>query len=102
MSPINLILNKYSVHVPSIARARLFPTPFLRRPLIYIHCHNGHDLEIKYPISGWEDAKKDFGLLQSEMMRVQTVLSPLVRRASAIDDSDSDSDSDRNTANDMK
>ncbi len=74
MSSINMILNRYSVHVPSIARARIMPTVFLRRPLIYIDCHNGRDMEIKYPVGAWDDAKKDYETLQTEMARVQKVL----------------------------
>jgi hypothetical protein len=74
MSSINMILNKYSVHVPSIARARIMPTFILRRPLIYIDCYNGRDMEIKYPYSAWEEATKDFKALQTEMTRVQKVL----------------------------
>ncbi len=74
MSSVNMILNRWSVHVPSVARARIMPTFFLRRPLIYIDCHNGRDMEIKYPIGGWEVAAKDFQALQSEMTRVQKVL----------------------------
>ncbi len=92
MSPINLILNKYSVHIPSIARARLLPTFFLRRPQIYIDCHNGRDAEINYPLGGWDDAKRDFNLLQSEMTRVQTLLASKNVKNSSDLDSDSEND----------
>jgi hypothetical protein len=89
MSTVNLILNRYSVHVPSIARARIMPTVFLRRPLIYIDCHNGRDMEIKYPIGAWDDAKKDYETLQTEMTRVQKVLASIPVNDSPDSDSDS-------------
>ena len=75
---VNVFLYRYTVHVPSVARARILPTAFLRRPMIYIDCHNGRDQEIIYPFSSWDKARKDFEMLEREMNRCQTALSTLV------------------------
>jgi hypothetical protein len=88
-----MILNRYSVHVPSVARARILPTLFLRRPLIYIEGHNGRELEVIYPRTKWEEATKDFQELQAEMARVQKVLSTLPDKVA---------NSDPKVENDMK
>ncbi len=96
---VNVFLHRYTVHVPSIARARILPTIFLRRPLIYIDCHNGRDMEIVYPFRSWDKAKKDFDMLQVEMNRCQAALStlqpqPTLASKKSVEDSDSDSDSE--------
>lgn len=90
-----MILNRYSVHVPSVARARILPTFFLRRPLIFIDCYNGREMEIKYPIGAWDKATQDFQALELEMSRVQKLLG-----ISAADILNSTSDSD--SENEMK
>lgn len=88
---INVFLHRYTVHVPSIARARVLPTAFLRRPMIYINCHNGHDMTIPYPIGTWDQAKKDFDDLQLQMNRCQKALST-VTSVNLPEKADSDSD----------
>lgn len=94
---VNFFLHRYTVHVPSIARARILPTFVLRRPMIYIDCHNGRDQEIIYPIGSWDKAKKEYEELQVRMQLCQNALAtinptsvPVVKQK----DSDSDSDSD--------
>jgi hypothetical protein len=89
---INVFLHRYTVHVPSVARARILPTVFLRKPMIYIDCHNGRDQEIVYPFGAWDKAKKDFESLEHEMNRCQTALADLHRKT-ALKEADSDSDS---------
>jgi hypothetical protein len=74
---MNLFLYRYTVHIPSIARARIIPTSILRRPMIYIDCHNGHEKAIIYPFGAWDTAKKDFEALDFEMYRCQKALSVL-------------------------
>jgi hypothetical protein len=91
---VNLFLHRYTVHVPSIARARVLPTIFLRRPMIYINCHNGHDMTIPYPIGSWDQAKKDFEALQLQMHRCQKALSTVSPPVNVDSESDSNSDSD--------
>lgn len=96
---VNFFLHRYTVHVPSIARARILPTVFLRRPMIYIDCHNGRDQEIVYPIGSWDKAKKEYQELQEQMHRCQAALSGLTPPVAAVPvvkakGSDSDSDSD--------
>ncbi len=100
---VNLFLHRYSVHVPSVARARLLPTVFLRRPMIYMDCHNGRDQEIIYPFGAWDKAKKDFEMLECQMNRCQKALSsipPVKLAVPTIHDSESDSDSDMDSKSD--
>lgn len=78
----NIFLHKYSVHVPSIARARVLPTFILRRPMIYLDYHNGRDMEIVYPFGKWDEAKKDFTNLQSEIRKCQTALANVEKNMS--------------------
>lgn len=93
---VNVFLHRYTVHVPSVARARILPTVFLRRPMIYIDCHNGRDQEIIYPFQAWDKAKKDFEMLETQMNRCQQVLSSLtpIQIADTKVDSDSESEID--------
>ena len=74
MPPITR-LAQYSVHVPSIARARILPTFFLRRPQIYIQYFNGSDAKVNYPFGNWSTAQKDFERLLKSMDRCQEALS---------------------------
>lgn len=71
----NIFLHRYTVHVPSVARARILPTFILRRPMIYIDCYNGRDQEIIYPFRAWDKAKEDFESLERAMNRCQNALS---------------------------
>jgi len=92
---MNLFLHRYTVHVPSIARARIIPTPILRRPMIYMDCHNGRDQAIIYPFGAWDKAKKDFEALDFEMYRCQKALSVLAaRKYLPLVKSDDESDTD--------
>ena len=94
---VNFFLHRYTVHVPSIARARILPTAFLRRPMIYIDCYNGRDQEIVYPIGSWDKAKTDYEGLQTEMHRCQAALATMNPNASPVvkaKSKDSDSDLD--------
>ncbi len=61
------MLRNYSIHVPSFARARLLPTFFLRRPQIYLEGYQGYSVEVNYPISSWDTAKKDYKKLLDAM-----------------------------------
>jgi hypothetical protein len=95
---INVFLHRYTVHVPSVARARILPTVFLRKPMIYIDCHNGRDQEIVYPFGAWDKAKKDFESLEHEMNRCQAALADLgtkvvMKQNSCNCDCDSESES---------
>jgi hypothetical protein len=67
-------LRKWSVHCPSVARARILPTFFLRRPLIYIQGHNGRDLEVVYMPREWDKAQQDFEKLQQSIQACQKAL----------------------------
>ncbi len=62
-----IMLRNYSIHVPSFARARLLPTFFLRRPQIYLEGYQGYAVEVNYPISSWDTAKKDYKKLLDAM-----------------------------------
>lgn len=90
---INVFLHRYTVHVPSVARARILPTVFLRKPMIYIDCHNGRDQEIVYPFGAWDKAKKDFESLEREINRCQRALADLHTKVSP-NESDCDSESE--------
>ena len=67
-------LRKWSVHVPSVARARICPTLYLRRPQIFICGHNGRELEVNYAPSEWDKAHEDFAKLQKAMVACQKAL----------------------------
>ena len=67
-------LRKWSVHVPSVARARLLPTLCLRRPQIFLCGHNGQELEITYSLSEWDKAQEDFTKLQTSIVLCQKAL----------------------------
>lgn len=67
-------LRKWSVHVPSVARARILPTLYLRRPQIFLDCHNGRELEVNYYPSEWDRAQEDFTKLQKAMIACQKAL----------------------------
>ncbi len=62
-----IMLRNYSIHVPSFARARLLPTFFLRRPIIYLEGYQGYSLEVAYPFANWDTAKKDYKKLLDAM-----------------------------------
>lgn len=62
-----IMLRNYSIHVPSFARARLLPTPFLRRPQICLEGYQGYSVEVIYPISSWDTAKTDYKKLLDAM-----------------------------------
>ncbi len=62
-----IMLRKYSIHVPSFARARLLPTFFTRRPQIYLEGYQGYCVEVIYPIGNWDTAKKDYKKLLDAM-----------------------------------
>lgn len=81
-------LGKWSVHVPSIARARILPTVYLRRPQIYIEGHNGRMMEINYRRSEWNTAQQDFVKLQQSMVACQKALEsvPVVDEKSLVED----------------
>jgi hypothetical protein len=61
------MLRNYSVHVPSIARARILPTFFLRRPILYMEGYHGEPLQVVYPFTSWTEAKKDYKNLLDAM-----------------------------------
>ncbi len=67
-------LRRWSVHVPSVARARILPTLYLQRPQIYIEGHNGRIMEINYRLGEWGKAQQDFVNLQQSMVRCQKAL----------------------------
>ena len=90
---LNIFLHKYTVHVPSVARARILPTTVLRRPMIYIDCYNGYDQEIVYPFGSWDRAKNDFDVLQHQMNRCQRALSDLQTPTLPAKSEDSNEDS---------
>ena len=52
-------------HIPSIARTRLFSSIFLGRPIIKIVTHSGEDALIKYKLSQWDNALKDYMRLEN-------------------------------------
>ena len=67
-----LVIRKNSIHVPSIARARLLPTPFLRRPMIYMEGHSGEAWHVSWPrypfrMVEWQEAEQEFRKLQTAM-----------------------------------
>lgn len=99
---VNVFLHRYTVHVPSVARARILPTVILRRPMIYIDCYNGRDQEVVYPFGAWDKAKKDFETLEEQMRKCNMALakvSPV--KMSNVQSSNQYSDSD-DESNDMK
>jgi len=80
-------LRRWSVHVPSVARARILPTLYLQRPQIYIEGHNGRIMEINYRRSEWEKARQDFVKLQQSMVLCQKALEsvPVVDEKSVVE-----------------
>lgn len=73
MSQIIRIRN-WSIHVPSVARARIVPTFLLRRPLIYMEGYHGQTMEASYLPSEWERAHEDFVRLQHSMAACRKAL----------------------------
>lgn len=73
------MLRNYSIHVPSFSRARLLPTFFLRRPLIYLEGYQGYSVEVIYPIASWDTAKKDYQRLLEAMKECNNALDTIPR-----------------------
>ncbi len=69
-----ILLRNWSIHVPSVARTRILPTFFLRRPLIYVEGYNGRNLEVIYMPGEWIRAQKDFEKLQRSIQACQKAL----------------------------
>lgn len=67
-------LCKYSLHVPSVARAHILPTPFLRRPQIYVEYFNGSSFQVNYPLGVWATAQKDYENLLYSIQACQAAL----------------------------
>lgn len=72
-------LRNWTIHVPSVAYARLVPSPFLRRPMILVEGHH-FSREYYYRFSEWDRAKKEFYDLQSSIKKCQEVLNEEVDR----------------------
>lgn len=67
-------LRNWSIHTPSVARARIMPTLMTRRPMIYLQGHNGRDLEIVYSFKEWDRAQKDYEKLAHSIQMCQKAL----------------------------
>jgi hypothetical protein len=52
-------------HIPSIARTRLFSSPFLGRPFILIVNHYGKEKILKYSLANWHTASQDYKKLEA-------------------------------------
>jgi hypothetical protein len=52
-------------HIPSIARTRFYSSPFLGLPVIKIVNHSGDDAFIKYRVSQWDVASRDYMRLEN-------------------------------------
>lgn len=47
-------------HIPSVARARLFSSIILGRPIMKVVNHDGHEWLLKYKVNDWDTAIRDF------------------------------------------
>jgi hypothetical protein len=52
-------------HIPSVARTRLYSTPYLGRPFILITNHSGAEHILKYALTEWHTASQDYKKLEA-------------------------------------
>lgn len=52
-------------HIPSVARTRLYSSPFLGRPFILITTHSGAEHTLKYTWTQWHTASQDYKKLEA-------------------------------------
>jgi hypothetical protein len=52
-------------HIPSVARTRLYSSPFLGRPFILITTHSGAEHILKYTWTQWHTASQDYKKLET-------------------------------------
>ena len=52
-------------HIPSIARMRLFSSPFLGRPCVKIVNHDGHEFILRYKLNEWNRATHEYKKMET-------------------------------------
>lgn len=73
------------VHIPSVARTRLYASPFLGRPCLLIVNHDGHEAVLHYKLREWPLAILDFKKLETSRTACSDALKkvPLMEEAEA-------------------
>ena len=87
-------LRNWTIHVPSVAYARLIPSPFLRRPMIVVEGHH-FSREYYYRPGEWDRAKKEFYDLQGSIKKCQEVLNEEVERMPSFETPNRSSEKER-------
>jgi hypothetical protein len=78
-----LRMKNHMIHVPSVARTRLYASPFLGRPCLLVVNHDGYERILQYKVQEWDLALLDFKKCEASRAACATALKsvPLMEQA---------------------